>query len=159
MKNKAVPEAKLVSTKDINALMTPEELEKGLAATLPKWIPQAEDLANSMMAAGQEFLLVVDDVLLRHFKFTEKDIKKFHDELKPILEGVKEFEKHGLNMLSPGDVEIVGDLVQEKGITGLLADIAGVRLQKEQLGRAGLEYPTMVGAGPFIKKLKEKKNG
>ena len=98
----------------------------------------------------------MEDVLIKHFEFTTDDLKRLHNEVRPVLQGVKEFEKHGLSMLSPGDVSVVGDLINEKGFAGLMADIANIRLSKERMNRAGLEYPTLPGAAPFIKELKKK---
>ena len=123
---------------------------------MPEWvrgINTKEDMANSILASAQEMLLVIEDSLIRHFKFSQEDLKKLHNEIKPVLQGVKEFERHGLSMLSPGDVEKVGDLVQEKGIAGLMAEIANLRFTKEKMNRSGLEYPTLPGAAPFIKKI------
>lgn len=133
-----------------------KKTEDKALAVRPDWVPEVENVGNAMMAAGQEFLLVVDDVLIRYFDFTEKDIKKLHDKINPILRGVQEYEKHGLSMLSPHSVRTVGDLVEEKGITEILGEIAKIRHTKEKFQQAGMEYPILEGAKPFLSKLKEK---
>ncbi len=149
MAKKLKEEKQLSKIQKDQAIMTP-----------PSWVPEVEDVGTAMMQAGQEFLLVVDDVLLRYFKFSEESLKDFHEKIKPILQGVKEYEKHGLSMLSQRSVDIVGDIIEEKGIEGLLADMAKVRLLKEKMNRSGLEYPTLPGAGTFVRQLKKKnKNG
>lgn len=136
-----------------------QNVKLAVEKSMPQWVAKInnkEDMANAMMATGQEFLLVVEDVLIRYFEFDEKKIAKFHEQLKPILMGVKEFEKHGLSVMSVDAVGKVGDMVDEKGIVDLLAEMADIRFKKEKLDRAGMEYPTMIGATPYIRKLKEK---
>lgn len=122
------------------ALTVKQDFDKALAAKLPAWIPEKEDVATSMFEAGQEMLLVVDDVLVRYFQFTEEQIKEFHKRLEPILKGVEEFEKYGFNLLSPDSVKSIGNLVQ-------------TRLIKNRMTRAGIEYPFLPGAEDFLKQL------
>lgn len=120
---------------------------KGLVKqTMPQFIAEVEnreDMANAMYATAQEILLVIEDALIRHHGWGEDNLKQLHKEISPVLEGVKEYEKHGLTLLSPGDISIVGELVETRYI-------------KERTARAGLETPILTGAVPFIKKLKER---
>lgn len=139
--------------------LTPDQIKLAMEQHMPQWIAKIqnkENMANAMYASGQEFLLVIEDALIRHFGFKEKDLKKLHDEIKDVLRGVKEFEHHGLSMLSPKDVETVADKVQQVGIAALMAEISGIRLTKEVMNRSGLEYPILPGAKPFIKELKRR---
>lgn len=158
MKQKKLTEiAPLTPTQTAELVRKDEQAFKDLVMkSMPSFIAKVEnkeDMANSTFAAGQEMLLVLEDILIKYFKFKESDLKNLHDKMRDVLTGVKEFEIHGLSMLSPQDIATVTDLIDQKGIAGLMADISGVRLQKEKLGRAGLEYPTTLGATPFLKEL------
>lgn len=115
--------------------------EENLIAGTPAWVANVEDVGTAMMQAGQEMMLAVDDVLIRYFKMTDSDIKKFHQKLIPILKGVEEYEEQGLSMLSPHDISIVGDIAQHRFI-------------KERSSRIGLETPILPGATPFLRALK-----
>ena len=143
-------------------IMDKEKIEKFkrlVNETMPEFVKELnnkEDLSNAMFATSQEMLVAIDDVLLRYFSFTEDEIKKFHSYLKDILQGVREFEDHGLNLTSPHSMDIVGEKIQEVGISNLLMEIAKIRLKKEKIGRAGLEYPIALQATPFIKKMRDK---
>lgn len=147
--------------KKINQLtvIDPIAIVKTMEKSMPVWVKDLnnkEDMANAIFATSQEMLLVVMDTLRRYHKFEEKDLKQFTKEIEDVLQGVKEFEAHGLNILTPHSVGVIGDKVQESGIAGLLGEIAETRLVKEKMTRAGLEYPISLQATPFIKKLKEK---
>lgn len=128
--------------KKSKALVKTEDKE---IAGVPEWVANVEDIGTSMMQAGQEMMLAIDDILIRYFNFTEADIKRFHGELKPVLQGVKEYEEQGLSILSPFDMSIVGE-------------IAKTRFLKERTGRIGLETPVLPGAKPFLKALDKANN-
>ncbi len=141
------------------AVLDPKAIVAEMENKMPDWIKNIntkEDMGNAVYATSAELLLAIDDILIRYFNFTEEEIKRFHAELKEILEGVKEFEDHGLNIMTPHSMDIVGEKIQEVGIGGLLQEIANTKLVKERMTRAGFEYPVSLAATPFIKKLKEK---
>lgn len=137
-----------------------EQFKSLVKASMPEFVAEVEnkeDLANAMYASTQEMWLAIGDVLIRHHGWKEDELKKFQKHLKEMLTGMAEFERHGLNILSPHSAEIVGDVIQEQGIGGLLANIAETRYRKEKLDRIGMDYPVMIeGAQPFLKKLKQK---
>lgn len=136
-----------------------EQFKLMVRQNMPEFVAELEnkeDLANSAYAMAQEMLLAVMDTLRRHHGFEEKDLKNFTQELEDLLRGVKEFETHGLNILTPHSMDIIGEKVQEIGIAGVLSEIAQTRLTKEKMARMGMEYPLAIQATPFIKKLKEK---
>lgn len=147
MKNKvAIIDSKAITT----------EIEK----KMPEWVQKInnkEDMANAIYSTSQEMLIAVDDILIRYFKFSEKDVKRFHKHLKDILRGTKEFEDRGLNIVTPYSMTIVGDRIEKVGIEGLLAEIGKTKLFKEKLTRAGVEYPVTLGMTPTVKKLESKK--
>lgn len=123
-----------------------KEKKQEVALRSPEFLAEVktvEDMGNAIYAASQEFLLVIEDALIRHHGFTDADLKRLHEEIVPVLKGVAEYEKHGLSLLSPNDI-------------GIVAEIAETRYLKERAGRAGLHMPIMEGAKPFLKKLKEK---
>lgn len=153
MKKKITNQLQVIDPKAIVA-----EMEKNQ----PEWLKNMnnkEDMGNSVLQTSQELLIAIDDVLIRYFLFKEEDIIRFHNHLKDILTGVKEFENHGLTIMTPHSMNIVGEKIEEVGIGGLLMEIAQTRLLKEKMGKAGLEYPISLQATPFIKKLKTKNNG
>ena len=134
----------------------PEDFKALVEKNMPEFVAKInskEDLGNTVLSTSQEFLLVIEDVLRRKFDFTEDDFKKLHNEIKPILKGVTEFEKDGLNLTSLHDIEMIGDMIEGTSIGGLLTEIALSRAQKERLNRAGIDTPTLPGATPFIKKM------
>lgn len=136
-----------------------EQFKLMVKQNMPEFVAELEnkeDLANSSYAMAQEMLLAVMDTLRRHHGFEEKDLKNFSQELEDLLKGVKEFETHGLNILTPHSMDVVGEKVQEIGIAGVLSEIAQTRLSKEKMARMGMEYPLAIQATPFIKKLREK---
>lgn len=140
------------------ALRDPEEMKQEIRKMMPKFIAEVENkenMANAMYGASQEMLLVMEDILIKHFKFGNAELKKLHDETRDVLRGVKEFEKQGLSLLSPGDISIVTDKVDEIGIENLLGEIAETHLTKEVMAKSGLDYPTLPGARPFLKELKK----
>ena len=112
-------------------------------AQMPEWVPDVEDTGTAMMQAAQEMMLAVDDVLIRFFDFDDDKIKKFHESLKPILQQVEEYERHGLSIMTPNDMAVVGE-------------IAKTRFMKERFVRMGLEVPILPGAAPFLKALAKK---
>jgi hypothetical protein len=137
----------------------PKFIAKTMEEKMPEWVQKMhtkEDMANAVYATSTEYLTAIDDTLLRYFNFTEDEIKKFHGYLQDILTGVKEFEDHGLTIMTPNSMGVVGEKIQEIGIGGLLQEIAATRLTKEKMIRAGFEYPISLQATPFLKKLKEK---
>jgi hypothetical protein len=136
-----------------------EQFKLMVRQNMPEFVAELEnkeDLANSTYAMAQEMLLAVMDTLRRYHGFQEQDLKNFHQELEDILKGMKEFETHGLSLLSQHSIGIVGEKVEQSGISGLLSEIAQTRLSKEKMARAGLEYPISLQATPFLRKLKEK---
>jgi hypothetical protein len=141
------------------AVVDPKSIVQTMEKAMPEWVKKIntkEDMGNAVYTTSQEFLMAIDDTLLRYFNFTEDDIKRFHRELEDILKGVKEFEEHGLNIMTPHSMDVIGEKIDEIGIGGLLQEIANTRLLKEKMTKAGLEYPISLQATPFIKKLKEK---
>ena len=140
-----------MKSKQITPVDTAREL-----STPPKWVPAIEDTANSMFEAAQEMLLVIGDCLVRYHGWDDKQLKELAHQTQDVLTGVKEFEKDGLSMLSIHSVDIVGELVEKKGIAGLLSEIAEKRREKNRLDRTGLEHPILAGAKPFLNLLKKK---
>lgn len=124
--------------------------------TFIKNVNNKEDMANAIFATSQEMLLVIEDSLIRYHGFSSDDLKNLHTEIKDVLTGVKEFEKHGLSILSVHDTAVIGDKVEKIGIAGLLDEIGGIRFMKERMVRAGIEYPLTMGSAPFLKSLKKK---
>lgn len=120
--------------------MTQQEFEKTMAKAMPKWIPEKEDVANSMFESAQEMLLAVNDILVRHFKFKEDQIKSFNKHLEDMLKGLAEYEKYGFNILSGNSVEAIGDLVQ-------------TRLVKNKMTRVGMDYPILAEGKDFLLKI------
>lgn len=107
-------------------------------------VHKTEDIGNAMYATAQEFMLVIEDALVRHHGWTEADIKKLHTEIKPVLEGVAEYERAGLNLAgSKYSLDIVSDIVHS-------------RLAKETAFRKGEDLPILPKAKPFLKALKKK---
>ena len=140
-------------------IVDPKLIVQTMEDKMPEWVKDMnnkEDMGNAVYATSTEFLLAIDDVLIRYFKFTEQQVKEFHKELKDILTGTKEFERHGLNIMTPHSMDVIGEKIQEVGIASLLMEIADTRLLKEKMTRAGFEYPVSLQATPFMKKLKEK---
>ncbi len=140
-------------------LVDPKAIVATMEEKMPEWVKELhskEDMGNAIYATGTELLVAIDDILLRYFSFDEESIKEFHVHLKDILQGVKEFEEHGLSIMTPHSMDVLGEKIGEVGIGGLLAEIANTRLLKERMGRAGLEYPVSLAATPFIRKLKQK---
>lgn len=109
----------------------------------PEWVAKTEDIGNAMYATAQEFLLVIEDALVRYHQFSEEEIKRLHEEIRPVLKGVAEYERAGLSLLSPNDIQIVGDIAES-------------RLLKEGAWRHGLETPILPPAAPFLKELKKR---
>lgn len=117
--------------------------ETAIQGKAPEWMANVEDIGTAMMQSAQEFLLVIEDALIRHHGWKEEEIKKLHEEITPVLQGVAEYEKHGLSLLSPASIEIV-------------AEIAQARLVKEQAWRKGEDTPILAGADSFLLKQAEK---
>ena len=141
------------------AVVDPKSIVATMEEKMPDWVKKMnskEDMGNAVYATSTELLVAIDDILIRYFSFTEDEIKKFHNHLKDILQGVKEFEDHGLTIMTPHSMVVLGEKIQQVGIGGLLMEIANTRLLKEKMTKAGLEYPISLQATPFIKKLKEK---
>lgn len=146
-------------TKKQLQLVDPKSIVATMEKKMPTWVKEMnnkEDMGNAVYATSTELLVAIDDILLRYYNFTEDDIKRFHKDLKDILTGVKEFEDHGLTIMTPHAMDVLGEKIGDVGIGGLLQEIANTRLLKEKMGRAGLEYPVSLAATPFIKKLREK---
>lgn len=146
------------------ALSIPEidKFKDLIRKSMPEFVAEIEtkeDMGNAVYAASQEMLLVIEDCLIRYHGWNEQQLKTLHQQLRDVLTGVKEFEKNGLSILTPHSVDIVGEKVQEVGITGLLQEIASVRFHKERLGRIDMDMPVLDGATPFLKKLKERNRG
>ena len=123
--------------------LTPYQLDKIIEKALPSWVVEKKDAANAMFATAQEFLLVIEDALIRYHQFSPEELKRLHDEIRPVLQGVAEFERHGLSLLSPGDIEAVGDIVE-------------TRMLKEGANRAGIELPVMPHAKPLIDQIRKR---
>lgn len=136
---KKKPVTKLAETDDIKQL-TPQENQEFI-----KTLEETENLGNAMYATAQEFMLVIEDALIRYHDFSEDDIKQLHEEIKPVLGGVAEFERAGLSLLSTHDIGIVAEIVQ-------------TRLIKERAWRKGQDTPILSAAKPFLKVLKKKNN-
>lgn len=140
-------------------ISNPEKYKQIVKAAMPDLVKEMdtkEDMASSIMESSQEMMMVIFDCLRRYHGWNDKDLKQLNKEITDVLTGVKEFEDAGLSMLSPHSVKIVGDNVQELGISGLLGKIAEVRYQKTRMIKAGIEVPKLVDEKPFVKQLKEK---
>jgi hypothetical protein len=150
--------AKKIKNNEI-AIVDPKAIMQTMEKNMPEWVSKLhtkEDMGNAIYATSTEFLVAIDDILLRYFNFTEDDIKRFHEHLRDILTGVKEFEDHGLTIMTPHSMDVVGEKIEQVGIGGLLQEIANTRFLKERMARSGFEYPIGLAATPFMKKLKEK---
>ena len=149
----------LVLKKKESSMTTKETLFKNsIMERMPEFVQKVEtkeDLGNAMYETGQEFLLVIDDVLERYYNFTPEKIKAFHADIQDILKGVKEFEKAGLNILSVDSTRTVGEMHENGELFDALKELAQIRNTKNRMARTGLEYPFLPEAKAFIKKLKK----
>ncbi len=124
-------------------LSLPPEVEAKLRANMPKWIPEKEDIANSMYQVAQEYQLVVEDCLKKYHGFSENELKKLEKEIANVLVPLGEIERKGLSILSPSDMAVVGE-------------IAEIRRKRLQFGRSGLTLPP-VNKSDVIAQLANKK--
>jgi len=109
-----VPETGIVDSLSKELKLTIEQ-EQTLRANAPKWIPEKENIATSMMQTGQEFLVLTEEILAGEFGFSEKEIIRFEEKLKKILPILHEMEvERNLSILSPKDMAIVGDIAEKR---------------------------------------------
>lgn len=136
----------------------PEKYKELIRANMPDFVKEMdtkEALAASAFQTNQEFLLVIIDCLKRYHGWSDIEIKKLHGEIVDVLTGVKEFEDSGLSILSPHSVAVVGDKVQEIGVTKLLAEIRRIRYGKNEINRIGMLIPNELEGSKLDKALQK----
>ena len=126
-----------------NSVALSKKDEKKMMAKLPSWIPEKEDTGTAFLQTAQEFMLLVEDCLIKHHGFSENEIKKFEGEVKEVLITLGDIERKGLSILSPNDMAVVGE-------------IAEIRRKRLQFGRSGLTLPP-VNKADVIAQLTNKK--
>lgn len=144
------------------ALTNPQAFQELVLKAMPEFVTKVnnkEDVGNAMYDSAQEMMLAIEDVLIRYFEFSVNDLIKFKKNLTEILQGVKEYETHGLNILTPHSMGVVGEQHEEGSLPDIVGQLAGIRHDKHRFIRAGIEYPMLPGAKPFLKKLDEKNKG
>ena len=137
-------------------ILNKEKYKEMVKNALPEFVKEMdnkEDMADSIYESNQEFLLIIFDCLRRYHGWNESEMKKLKKEIHDVLTGAKEFENGGLSFLSIHDITLLGDYMEEKGIPGLMRDIAKARLQRIKITGLGLEVPILPGAEGMLKKL------
>jgi hypothetical protein len=117
--------------------------KKQSSAIVPDWVPEKEKIGTAMYQAGQEFLLAVEEVLMKEFDFTEKNLKLFHQKLENILKVTREAEGMGLSCIGLDTMRAI-------------SEIAEMRLLKETANRSGILLPTP-NKQEIVKRLMEAK--
>jgi len=113
-------------------LATPEQIQA---------ISTIKNAANATYAAAQEFTLVIEQVLMDQFGFTEEEIKKLHREVERILTVVRQAEGAGLNSVGIRTIK-------------MLSEIAEIRQERERIEATGIKLPPVNQNAVIMKLLK-----
>jgi len=114
-----------------------------IAPVASKEIAKIEDVGTAMMQTGQEMMLVVEEILIRHHGFTEEKLVQFENQLKEVLSTLGEYERKGFSILNPKDMSTIGE-------------IAEARQARIEAGRAGIQLPSPQETEKFTAKPKKK---
>lgn len=97
-----------------NRLLSTED-EQTLRAHLPKWIPEEENIATSMEQTAYQYTILIEQILQKDYGWSEKEIIGLEQKLKKILPVLHEMEiERDLSILSPKDMEIIGDIAEKR---------------------------------------------
>ena len=75
-------------------------------------LTSVKNTADAMMSTAQEYNLCIEQVLMDHFNFTEKDLKKMHKEVEYILTVVREAEGAGLDATGLRTIRMLGEIAE-----------------------------------------------
>jgi len=91
-------------------------------------IENVESTGTAMMQTAQEYTLVIEQVLMDDFGFTEKDLKRMHSKVEYTIKVVREAEGLGMNSVGIRTLRALGE-------------IAEIRKKRELQGKSGLILP------------------
>lgn len=101
---------------------------KQIVAHLPDEVKIVERTGNAMMATGQQIILATEQIMKEAFNLSENDLKEYEYRLKHMLTTLADLQRTGLTVLSPKDMEVVGELAEQ-------------HLQRERAAQEGLFLP------------------
>lgn len=96
----------------MNKLIKKEPRNQILNSEQIKELTSVKNVGEAMLQTGQEFLLVVEQVLMDSFGFSEKDLIKFHDEVQHIMTVVREAEGLGMNAVGIRTVRMLSEIAE-----------------------------------------------
>ncbi|MCR4285075.1 MAG: hypothetical protein NUV97_03480 [archaeon] len=89
--------------------------EQTLRANLPSWIPDKENLGTAVSQTALEFLVLVEEILVRDHGFSEKEIVKLERKIKQVLPTLAGTEvERDLSILRPKDMQMVIDIAEKR---------------------------------------------
>ena len=112
---------KIIKKDEYRGVLTPAQVDA---------LTSIKNVGEATMHAGQEYTLVIEEVLLNHFGFSENDIKKFHQEVEHILIVVREAEGLGLDSVGLRTIRMLGEIAEIRKQRASLKDTKLILPQK-----------------------------
>ena len=87
---------------------------KLLTKKLPQGTKSILEIRSALLQGNVQLLAVIDNVLAKRFKFTDRQIGEVHSGIIKIAHGVNELEKRGLRIFSLHDINLISELTERK---------------------------------------------
>lgn len=78
-----------------------------------------EDIGTAQYESAQQFYLAVEQVLTRHFNFSEDDLRKLETELYHIMTVTKYVEDRKLSVMTHHTMQMVGEIAMHRALDKL----------------------------------------
>lgn len=95
--------SKIIKRDEPRGMLTAEQVQA---------LTETKNVGESMMHVAQEFNLIVEEVLMKHFGFSENDLKKFHQEVEHILTVTREAEGMGLDAVGLRTIRMLSEIAE-----------------------------------------------
>lgn len=90
----------------------PPEIMKALEDKMPDWLKQLQNDGTAVLRWNQEYLILLEEILRREFKFSEGDIKKMEGRVKEMLPHLHNMQLEGLSILNHENMRVAMDIVE-----------------------------------------------
>jgi hypothetical protein len=89
--------------------------EQALRANLPDWVPTVENLGTAMQQTALEFMVLVEEILVRDHGFSENEIVKLEKKIQKVLPTLAGTEvERDLSILRPKDMQKIIDIAEKR---------------------------------------------
>jgi hypothetical protein len=108
--------------------------EQDLRALAPTWVPTVENIGTAMMQTALEFMVLVEEILVRDHGFTENEIVRLEKKIQKVLPTLAGTEvDRDLSILRPKDMQKVVDIAEKRydRLDGVDKKYFGISKQKQ----------------------------